>query len=119
MTIGLGIIVVLSVFYHVFLFGQAKKGFADHLAIDQKVLSFGIATFVVDVIVLAFLIWDWTNLAIWIALLILTALWFVFSLTTLTKKVTPKDELLSVIGSIGVVLVSLAAIVLSLTGGGF
>lgn len=117
--IGFICVVVLSLFYHWFVLQQAKTtGFEDHYKIDSKILVFGVIKFVLLIVLLAVQIANWEPLYIWIPMTLFTALWFVFSLTTLTKKLTPKDESYSFIGSILVLAGSVAIIILQFLGTG-
>lgn len=117
--VGFICVVVLSLFYHWFVLQQAKTiGFEDHYKIDSKILVFGILKFVLLVVILTIQIANWEPLYIWIPMVIFTAIWFVFSLTTLTKKLTPKDETYSFIGSMLVLVGSIVIIILQFLGTG-
>jgi hypothetical protein len=115
--VGYIIIFALAVIYHIMINAQVKKGgFKDHLKVEPNVLVIGLAMFIAVSIVLFFNISNWDSMLVWLPMLVFTTVWFVFSLAVMTHRLTPKDELLSLAGSLLVMVWSLVVIVLQFIG---
>ncbi|MBP7732322.1 MAG: hypothetical protein KA140_00960 [Caldisericia bacterium] len=106
-------IVAMSIYYHIIASRQMKNGgFKDHLKVDPQILVIALINLIAITVALVINILAWNSLLVWLPLLVFAVIWFVFTLASLTKKLTPKDELFASIGIEFVVLWSIVAIVL-------
>lgn len=106
-------IVAMSIYYHIIASRQMKNGgFKDHLKSDPQVLVIALINLIAISVALVVNILAWNSLLVWLPLLIFTAIWFVFTLTSFTKHITKKDEFFGMIGIDLVLIWSIVAIVL-------
>lgn len=113
-----GLIIAFSIYYHILASRQMKNGgFGDHLKVEPQILVIALINLVSIAIVLVTNILAWSNLLVWLPLLLFSVVWFLFMLTSLTRKITQKDDTVSMIAIDLVILASIVGIaVLVVTG---
>lgn len=112
-TILFIVIVSLCIYFNILAARQMKKGgFKDHLKVEPQILVIALINLIAISVVLVINILAWNSLLAWVPLLVFAFIWFFFTLTSFTKRITPKDELLSTIGAYLVGIWSIVAIAL-------
>jgi hypothetical protein len=114
-TIIFAAILVLSVIYHILASKQLNNGgFKNHLKVEPRILVFALLNLATITLSLVINIMAWNSLLVWLPMLVFTAIWFLFTITSFTKSITPKDEMISLIAVDLVILASIGGIVLQI-----
>lgn len=106
-------VVAMSIYYHIIASRQMKNGgFRNHLKSDPQVLVIALINLIAVSVALVINILAWNSMLVWLPLLVFTAIWFVFTITSYTKQITKKDEFIGMLGIDLVLIWSIVAIVL-------
>lgn len=112
-TIIFAAILVLSVIYHLLASKQMKNGgFKNHLKVEPNILVIALANLVVITLSLVMNILAWNSMLVWLPMLVFSVVWFLFTITSFTRSLTPKDETISLIAIDLIILSAAVSIVL-------